>query len=111
EHFPGEDPIGQRIAFDRAATAESTWLEIIGIVGDQRQESPGTPVRAEVFESREQDWARGAWLVLKTSIEPVDAVAAVRDALRELDPEIPIVDARPLRDVWSASLGNERFVL
>src|SRR5690606_11044718 len=37
EHFPDEDPVGQRIAYDRVATAESTWYEIIGIVGDQRQ--------------------------------------------------------------------------
>ncbi|HUP22093.1 MAG TPA: ADOP family duplicated permease, partial [Thermoanaerobaculia bacterium] len=111
EHFPDEDPVGQRIAYDRAATPESTWREIIGIVGDQRQESPGAPARAEVFESRNQDWLREGWLVLKTSIEPMDAVAGVRDALRELDSEIPIVDVRPLRDVWSGSLSNERFVL
>jgi putative ABC transport system permease protein len=111
EYFPGEDPIGQRIAYDRAATAESTWREIVGIVGDQHQESPGTPARAEVFESRNQDWDRGAWLVMKTSVEPLGVVPAVREALREMDPQIPLVDVRPLRDVWSASLTSQRFVL
>ena len=111
EYFPGEDPIGQRIAYDRAATEESTWYEIVGIVGDQHQESPGTPARAEVFESRDQDWAREAWLVMKTSVEPLGVVPAVREALREMDPQIPIVDVRPLRDVWSASLTSQRFVL
>ena len=111
EYFPNEDPIGQRIAYDRAATPESTWLEIVGIVGDQHQESPGTPARAEVFESRHQDWEREAWLVMKTSRGPMSAVPAVQEALRELDPQIPIVEVRPLRDVWSASLSNERFVL
>ena len=25
EHFPGEDPIGQRIAYDREPTPESNW--------------------------------------------------------------------------------------
>ena len=111
EHFPGEDPIGQRIAFDRAATPESTWFEIVGIVGDQHQESPKLPARAEVFESRRQDWARGGWLVMKTSIEALDVVPAVRDALRDLDPQIPLSEVRPLREVWSASMNQERFVL
>lgn len=53
EHFPGEDPIGQRIAYDRSATPRSTWYEIIGIVGDQHQEGLGIPAQAEVFESRD----------------------------------------------------------
>jgi putative ABC transport system permease protein len=30
EHFPGEDPIGQRIAYDRVANANSIWYEIVG---------------------------------------------------------------------------------
>ena len=41
EHFPAEDPIGQKIAYDQAPTAESTWYEIIGIVGDQHQVTLG----------------------------------------------------------------------
>ena len=111
QHFPGEDPIGQMIAFDRAATPESTWFEIVGIVGDQHQHSPRVPARAEVFESRHQDWGRGGWLVMKTTGDALSAVPAVRDALRELDPRIPLSDVRPLREVWSASMNQERFVL
>lgn len=111
EHFPGEDPIGQRIAYDRAATDESTWREIVGIVGDQHQVSPAERPRAEVFESRNQDWGRDGWVVMKTSVDPLSVVPSVRDALAEMDPRIPLAEVRPLRDVWRDSMSRERFLL
>lgn len=111
EHFPGEDPIGQEIAFERAATDSSTWYEIVGIVGDQHQVSPAQPARAEVFEHRDQDWGRDNWIVVRTTGEPTRALPVVREVLREIDPLVPIAHARPLRDVWRASMGQEELIL
>jgi predicted permease len=111
EHFPGEDPIGQRIAYDRAPTEASTWYEIVGIVGDQGQLSPAVTPLAEVFENRAQDWGRTSWVVLRTEGDPLDALPTVRAALRELDPLIPLGQARPLHDVWRASMAQEELVL
>jgi putative ABC transport system permease protein len=111
DHFPGEDPLGQRIAYDRAAGPESTWYEIIGIVGDQHQVSPAQAARAEAFESRHQDWGRGGWLVLRTTAPPMSMVPVVRAVLNELDPLIPIAEARPLHEVWRASMAREEFIL
>ena len=110
-HFPGEDPIGQRIAYDRAADENSIWYEIIGIVGDQHQQSPALPARAEAFENRDQDWSRSSWVVLRTSVQPIAAVPSVREALRELDPLIPLSEVRPIREVWHASVAREQLVL
>lgn len=111
EHFPDEDPIGRRIAYDREPGPESTWYEIVGIVGDQHQESPARPVRAEVFESRYQDWARGNWIVMRTTTDPLSILPTVRTVLHELDPLIPISRARTMRDVWRASMAREEFIL
>jgi len=111
EHFPDEDPIGQRIAYDRAATPESNWYEIIGIVGDQLQESPGQPPRAEAFESRRQDWSRGDWFVIRTEANTGTARAAVESVLGEMDPLIPLGAVRPLREVWRSSMAREEFLL
>lgn len=111
QHFPGEDPIGQRIAYDRGATDSSTWYQIIGIAGDQHQVSPSQPARAEVFENRNQDWGRTNWVVLRTRVEPMSALPVVRSILRELDPLIPIAQARTLHGVWRESMAREEFVL
>ena len=111
EHFPNEDPIGQRIAYDRRATPESNWYEIIGIVGDQLQVTPGQPPRAEAFENRRQDWARGDWFVIRTGGNAATARAAVESVLEEMDPLIPLGEVRPLREVWRSSMAREEFLL
>lgn len=111
EFFPGEDPIGQEIAYDRAASDSSTWYRIVGIVGDQAQETPGEPPRPEVFENRNQDWGRDNWVVIRTSLEPLSLLPAVRAALKEMDPLIPIAATRPLMEVWRTSMAKEDLIL
>jgi putative ABC transport system permease protein len=116
EHFPGEDPVGQKIAYDRTAAAhpdQSNWYEIVGIVGDQLQASPAEPARAEVFEDRSQDWSRGegGWFVVRTSGDVASTVAVARDVLHEMDPLIPLGSVRSLRDVWRASMAQQEFIL
>jgi putative ABC transport system permease protein len=110
-HFPAEEPVGQRIAFDRSAGPESTWYEIIGVVGDQHQESLARPVRPEVFESRGQDLGRNEWVVIRGEGEPADLVRVVRAVLHELDPLIPIAQLRPLEVVRAESMAREQLVL
>ncbi len=111
QHFPGEDPIGKQIAYDREAGPESEWHEIVGIVGDQRQETLRDAARPEVFEDRNQDWNRTSWVVVHAAVDPGAAIPMIRATLRELDPLIPIAEVRPLHDVWSQSMARERFVL
>jgi putative ABC transport system permease protein len=111
EHFPNEDPIGRRIAFDRVATPESRWWEIVGVVGDQLQETPGTPARPEVFENRNQDWSRESWVVVRGDGDALGLLPAVRAVLEEMDPLIPIARTQTLRSVWGESMAREEFVL
>jgi predicted permease len=111
DHFPGEDPVGQSITYDRAATEQSRWSEIVGVVADQHQTSPAQPARAEVFEHRDQDWGRNNWVVLRTDGDPLRAMPAVREVLREMDPLIPIAQTQPLREVWKQSMVREEFIL
>ena len=38
-YFPGEDPLGKRIAFEETPDATSVWRTIVGIVGDVRRQT------------------------------------------------------------------------
>jgi predicted permease len=111
EHFPGEDPLGQHIAFDRVATPSSTWYEVIGVVADQAQVSPAQAPRAEVFEHRMQSVGRSQWIVMRVAGAPDAAVPVVRAVLGELDPTIPLTRVSPLEDVWRSSMAREEFIL
>jgi predicted permease len=111
QYFPGEDPLGRKIAYDNHATPQSTWREIVGVVGDQLQVSPAEPARAEVYEPRTQDWDATVWYVVRTSGSAEDALPAARSVLHEMDPLIAFSQVRPLRDVWRASMAQQEFVL
>jgi hypothetical protein len=111
EHFPDEDPVGQRIAFTRSAGPESTWLEIVGVVGDQQQQSLARPARSEVFESRDQDWGRNNWIVVRTEGDAAPVAETVREVLHELDPLIPLAQVRPLVNVRRESMAREQLLL
>lgn len=111
DYFPGEDPIGQRVTYDRVPDETSVWREIVGVVGDQHQEAPGVPPRAEVFEHRSQDWARTVWVVIGVDGQSEAALPVFREVLAELDPLIPLVSVRPLREVWRDSMARQELVL
>ncbi len=112
EHFrPDEDPIGARVAYDRAPTDESYWYEIVGVVADQHQVGLAQPARAEIFENRNQDWGRANWVVVRGTGGPEVLLPVVRSVLVEMDPLIPIADAESIRDVWTRSMDREAFLL
>jgi len=111
EHFPGEDPLGQLIAYDRAATEASTWRRIVGIVGDQHQETLRAPPRAEAFEHREQDWGRTLWMVVRGGAAAAALTPVVREAVAELDPLIPLEEVRTLGQVRRAAMAGEELVM
>jgi putative ABC transport system permease protein len=110
-HFPDEDPIGKRIAYDRVPTPTSNWYTIVGVVGDQHQVSPAQAARPEIFESRSQDWGRNNWVVVRTTQPPLSVLPSIRAALKEIDPLIPIAAVKTLADVKKESMAKEDSML
>lgn len=115
ERWPGEDPLGRRlrIGFDSA-----DWLTVVGVVEDIRMLGPATSTPPTVY----RPLAQGATalervgvttqsLVLLTRDEPMAAVQAVREAMRELAPGAPLLAPAPLRSVVRDSIAEPRVLL
>jgi putative ABC transport system permease protein len=49
QYFKDQDPVGQRISFDRVPDSTSVWYTIVGVVGSERQASLAIEPRIEVF--------------------------------------------------------------
>jgi putative ABC transport system permease protein len=54
-------------------------------------------------------WFLTSWIVRTDG--PVDLSAALRNAVKEIDPQIPVARIRPLNDVISASVSSEHFLM
>jgi putative ABC transport system permease protein len=110
EHtWPGADPIGQRIKIGGPETPQP-WRTVVGIVPETRYRELVTP-RPTLYLPYTQ--FGGPWvpvnLVLRTYINPAAVIPAVRSALREIDPELVVTDARSMHEHLAAPLARPRF--
>jgi putative ABC transport system permease protein len=103
--FPDEDPIGQRLDI-----SGPTYLrEIVGIVGDIKQESLRTPTPPQVYEPFVQKPGPTIKVLLRARSDPSHLAAAVREEVRAVDSGQPISDALPMEQIVARSLTRDRF--
>ena len=95
--WPSQDPIGRRVkvAGDRT---------IVGVVGNVRVRSLEGPESLQIYFPSEQLGQVGTYyaprdLLVNTSDDPLALASAVRNIIREADPEQAISDVRPLSDI------------
>ena len=102
----GRDPIGSRVSPDGG----QTWYTVVGIVGDVRQFGLDRRAEAQVYVPLAQ--ARGnltGQVVVTTSGAASGAVAAIRSAVRAVDPDMPVENVRTLDEIRAASLAAPRL--
>jgi putative ABC transport system permease protein len=98
--WPGKDPIGQQIV-----TYRGPW-QVVGVVGDTRDGGADSPTPAMAFFSvyqstqRFMDWSLEASVPLSTLVGPV------RDAVRAVDPNVPVYDVMSMDALIEQSLGG-----
>ncbi|HXI20564.1 MAG TPA: FtsX-like permease family protein, partial [Gemmatimonadales bacterium] len=111
QYFPGQDPVGRRIAFDRVPDSTSTWHAIVGVVGDERQTDLATPSQIEVFSPQPQTYRTFWYLLVKTGGDPSGLAGGVRGIVASLDPTLALESAQTLDEVYARSLVQRRFLL
>jgi putative ABC transport system permease protein len=109
-YFQGQDPIGQRIAFDRAPTPDTEWYTIIGVVGAERTVSLDAEPVAEVYESAVQRPRQFGSLLIRTAGDPAALTATVRSLFREIDGNIPLYTVRTMETIRATSMSRAVFL-
>ncbi len=104
--FGREDPIGRRITFG----SDKVW-SIIGVVADVRQYSLSQAAPPHFYSSLAQDPQDDLVLFVRAASHPAALAAAARDALRAVDPMLPVSQIQTLDEVVNASLSERRFTI
>lgn len=109
--FPGESAVGKRILI-RLRTPEPEWVEIIGVVGHQRQTSIADPGREQVYftDGFLQHGSVRQWAV-RTSSDPAKYAALVRVEIAKIDPHMLIHDVQPEDALVEKAQAGTRFSL
>ena len=112
QHFPGEDPIGRRIAWARAP--ERVWITVVGIVGDVRAQELAEEEVPALYTPMAQElraWKTWMNVAVRTAEAPEGLAAAVRREVAAVDADIPVTKVRAMDDLITASVAPRRFNL
>ena len=105
-YWDGGDPIGSRISFDGG----QSWSTIVGIVGDVKQFGLDKPAVAQVYTPLKQTTTGlGGLLLLRANSDPAAAAALIREAVRALDPDLPVARVRTLDDIRESYLATPKL--
>jgi len=115
EYWPTGDPIGKRIRFGPPEDNEP-WHTIVGVVGDVKHDrldgatqSDGRSQRQSVYLPQAQMPVGGSGLAIRTSGRPESLIGAVRNQVRELDPDLPVTRIMTMTEVVSRSVWQPRL--
>jgi putative ABC transport system permease protein len=98
----GVDPVGRRV---RIPIAGLPWMTIVGVVGHIRHERLDEDVRPQVYFNYQQRAQDRMALAVRTHSDAAAIGASLVAAIRAVDPEQPVYDARTLEAVVDRSLA------
>ena len=108
EYWPNESPLGKRIRFGPPEDNEP-WHTIVGVVGEVKHESLNLTRRKSVYLPHAQISIGGMALAVRTRAYPESLAAAIRDQVKELDPNQPVTAVRTMSEVISRSVWQPRL--
>jgi putative ABC transport system permease protein len=87
-------------------------MTIIGVVGNMRSQSLAELPRSEIYQPYAPETLSGDMtLIVRSSADPGDAVRLVMNALRAIDPTIPLSRIRTMDEVIDESVAGQQFTL
>ena len=107
-YFPNENPIGKRISFGFPPDGWSE-REIVGVVGDVRDVALGNDPGPMMYVPFAQAPFPGAVVLVKSSLDVADVIAAIRGGVAQLDKDLPLSDIGKMTDIVDASVAQPRF--
>jgi predicted permease len=106
-YFGGEDPLGQHFSF---APGRGGW-EIVGVVKDAKYNDLREHAMPTYYipYRQEESW-REMTFQIRTAVEPTQIIKAVRQAVREVDPNLPLFNVKTLTTQVDETIVQERLI-
>jgi len=107
--FPGANPIENALGKQFRTSPEGRPWQIAGVAKDGKYWTIGEEPRAFVWYPIGNQLAFN-YLVVRTSARPETVIGAIRGEFRNLDPNLPVTDIKPLTEHMNLSLFPARAV-
>jgi len=105
-YLQNQEPLGKQIRLDVPRTI-AEWSEIVGVVGNVKAFSSATRDEPEVYESLFQRPLSSFSFMLRTSADPGGSAPALREAIAQLDAELPLSSVMTMPAVIDRQSGGD----
>ena len=96
-YWPGQNAVGQHIRLD---TRDGALVEIVGVAETIKNENAADFPADFIYLPLAQHPIARLTLMVRSSGDPVQLVQTVKDAVRTLDPNLPMIDTRAYEEYY-----------
>ncbi|HEV2418079.1 MAG TPA: ABC transporter permease [Terriglobia bacterium] len=108
KYYPNESVIGKQIRPSISATSATPWREIVGVVGNTKLGGLAENFQPEYYLPFAQ-FPIFSTIVLRTQVEPLRLVPAVRTVITSMDENVPVYDVSTMGNYLASSVARSRF--
>lgn len=105
--FPGENPVGRTLVTGMAQLPS----QVVGVVADVRSTSLNTPPEADYFLPALQRPEPFTNILIRTNVTAAAMAPVVRDALRAVDPDLPLLQPQMLSARIAQTVADRKLAL
>jgi hypothetical protein len=108
--WPSENPLGKQLRFE-PRQADSPWHTVVGVVASTHISSLAEAPTPQIYVpalQRTQAYGQSR-IVIRSSLSPRTLARPLRDAIWEVDPDVPAPTLEKMQDRISADLRDPRF--
>ncbi len=103
--WPGQDAIGKRLRIEEY----EDYIEVVGVARDGKYRTLGEETRPFVYQAIAQDWKGSQILIARTTGDPAQALATIRQQVRDLDANLAIGQLATIEDATASALVLPRL--
>ncbi|PYT83914.1 MAG: hypothetical protein DMG40_02185 [Acidobacteria bacterium] len=113
--WPGESAVGKRVTWSDHPK-DRDWFTIVGVVGDVKDAPMSLAAEPAFYWAVSQmpgitQQGEGMSVAIRSTQSPSALVESVRRVIAQLDPNLPMVEVRPLDQIASSAVAGNRLTL
>ena len=116
QFYANENPLGKHIVIswsrqrsENKADTVSAGGEIVGVIGDVKSYGSNQAAPASVYLPFDQAPISDVSVLVRSTASPALTINGTRDAIKEVDGDLPVFDIKKMSDVVSDSVAQPRF--
>ena len=107
KYFGDENPLGRRFGF--GAAENSAQIEIVGVARDAKYTQARSDTEPTVYLPYLQSIPKWATFIVRTNGNPTAMIASIREAMHDVDNNLPLFDVKTQNQQAEESLSMERL--